>query len=243
MVNLCIDSGNTRLKAAIFQENILVEQFIINNLNDFETLLVQYPAIEYIGVCDVSNKLEILTDFFQAKEKKIFNINAGVTFPFSIRYETPQTLGPDRLCAVAGAFSYSGKKPVFVINAGTCITYDFLHPLNGYQGGAISPGLHMRLKSMHEFTQKLPLVELNWPQHIEGASTTAALLSGACWGLIDEIEGRISRYKEKYGDVEVFISGGDALLLAEHIKSNIFASPSLVLEGINKILIYNVTNA
>jgi type III pantothenate kinase len=146
----------------------------------------------------------------------------------------------DRVAGVAAAQHLFPNKNCLVIDAGTCITYDFLSKDSVYTGGAIAPGIQMRLKAMHEFTHKLPQPELTWPVDFEGKSTNQALLSGVCLGVADEIIGKIERYIQRYGNVQVLLCGGNSVMLAKHIKNNIFAVPSLVLEGLNQILLFHV---
>lgn len=239
MINLAIDIGNTRTKVAFFEVNKLMHEQIIDNENQWHALIKNFKP-QYAVMSAVGAGADAVSAILSALKVSLLQVNYQTPFPFTINYNTPQTLGMDRVAAIAAAQFLYPNKNCLVIDAGTCITYDFISANSSYQGGAIAPGMHMRLQAMHEFTHKLPLPNLNWPEDFEGKSTEQSLLSGVCIGVADEINGRIARYSERYGQLQVIICGGNSHLLAKHIKNNIFAAPSLVLMGLNQILLFNV---
>lgn len=239
MINLAIDIGNTRTKVAFFEVNKLMHEQIIDNENQWHALIKNFKP-QYAVMSAVGAGADAVTAILSALKVSLLQVNYQTPFPFIIKYNTPQTLGMDRVAAIAAAQFLYPNINCLVIDAGTCITYDFISADSSYQGGAIAPGMHMRLQAMHEFTHKLPLPNLNWPEDFEGKSTEQSLLSGVCIGVADEINGRIARYTERYGQLQVIICGGNSHLLAKHIKNNIFAAPSLVLMGLNQILLFNV---
>ena len=239
MINLAIDIGNSRTKVAFFEVNKLMHEQIIDNENQWHALIKNFKP-QYAVMSAVGAGADAVSAILSALKVSLLQVNYQTPFPFTINYNTPQTLGMDRVAAIAAAQFLYPNKNCLVIDAGTCITYDFISTNRSYQGGAIAPGMHMRLQAMHEFTHKLPLPNLNWPEDFEGKSTEQSLLSGVCIGVADEINGRIARYTERYGQLQVIICGGNSHLLAKHIKNNIFAAPSLVLMGLNQILLFNV---
>ena len=239
MINLAIDIGNTRTKVAFFEVNKLMHEQIIDNENQWHALIKNFKP-QYAVMSAVGAGADAVTAILSALKVSLLQVNYQTPLPFTINYNTPQTLGMDRVAAIAAAQFLYPNINCLVIDAGTCITYDFISADSSYQGGAIAPGMHMRLQAMHEFTHKLPLPNLNWPEDFEGKSTEQSLLSGVCIGVADEINGRIARYTERYGQLQVIICGGNSHLLAKHIKNNIFAAPSLVLMGLNQILLFNV---
>lgn len=239
MINLAIDIGNSRTKVAFFEVNKLMHEQIIDNENQWHALIKNFKP-QYAVMSAVGAGADAVSAILSALKVSLLQVNYQTPFPFTINYNTPQTLGMDRVAAIAAAQFLYPNKNCLVIDAGTCITYDFISANSSYQGGAIAPGMHMRLQAMHEFTHKLPLPNLNWPEDFEGKSTEQSLLSGVCIGVADEINGRIARYTERYGQLQVIICGGNSHLLAKHIKNNIFAVPSLVLMGLNQILLFNV---
>ena len=174
-----------------------------------------------------------------ARSKKFLPLTFQTPTPFKNLYQTPSTLGKDRIAAVAGAFSLYPNRNVLVIDAGTCITYDFLTDKGEYLGGGISPGIRMRFKAMHTFTGKLPLIEPDEYDGLIGRSTRESMLSGVYNGVISELNGLISLYQEQFGDIMVIITGGDHEFLHNKLKISIFAAPDLVLLGLNEIFDYN----
>ena len=163
-------------------------------------------------------------------------LDENTPLPIKNLYETPATLGKDRLAAAAGAHALFPGKNVLSIDAGTCITYDFLTKDGEYLGGGISPGIRMRFQAMNAFTGKLPLVEPTDFTGLIGKTTAESLLSGVINGVCEEIKGLIARYIEQYEDLTAVITGGDHEYLHNKLKINIFAVPDLVLLGLNEIL-------
>ena len=152
-----------------------------------------------------------------------------------------ETLGVDRIAAVCGAFALFPEKNCLVIDAGSCITYDVLDQKGNYCGGSISPGLEMRLKAMHTFTARLPLVKVNQQVNLIGNSTESCLQSGALYGVLAEIEGIVEKYNQNYAELRVIMCGGDASLFENQLKPTIFVAPDLVLKGLNRILLQNAS--
>jgi type III pantothenate kinase len=167
-------------------------------------------------------------------------LNRNLSLPIQNHYQTPDTLGMDRLAGACGAHALFPTQNCLVIDAGTCVTFDFVDGSGVYYGGGISPGLHMRFKAMHTFTAKLPLISPKAGVPLIGASTEASMQSGVVNGMIAEMEGIIARYAGKYAELRVILCGGDAGFFENQLKASIFASPELVLIGLNSILIHNV---
>lgn len=162
--------------------------------------------------------------------------------PVTIMYRPPESLGKDRLAAVCGAVRLYPDQDMLIIGIGTCITYDFVNAKSCYLGGSISPGLDMRLKAMHAFTARLPLVESRLDVGLTAKDTVASLQSGAVWGIQSELAGIIGLYLSKYPDIQVILCGGGAKFYKNRLKKTIFALPNLVTLGLNGILILNVQN-
>ena len=240
-MNLVIDVGNTLVKLGVFDSGILKHKKTCVK-SDFLATLAEFfenfPAIADCIVSSVSNLSEHQYSKIQQYCKVLF-LNHETKIPFNNRYGTPHTLGIDRIALVSAAAHLYVKKNVLVIDAGTCITYDFLNSENEYLGGAISPGMLLRYKSLHTFTDKLPLLEANNPKLFIGNSTTTSIHSGVVNGVLYEIEGFIEAYKKNYDNLTVILTGGDAHFLRETIKNDIFANSNFLLEGLNHILEYN----
>ena len=202
---------------------------------------------------DILKKHEISTGIMSnvasisdSKLKKIKNlvqihiISSLTEVPFKNLYKTPETLGVDRIALVAGAVTQFSGHNVLVIDAGTCITFDFVNSEGEYIGGAISPGLKMRFNSLNHFTANLPLLEKDDLIDFIGKNTKESMNSGVINGVIQEIDGVINQYKKKFLDLTVVLTGGDTNFLAKQLKSSIFANQNLLLHGLNKILIHNI---
>jgi type III pantothenate kinase len=145
----------------------------------------------------------------------------------------------DRIAAIAGAKLLFKGRDILVIDAGTCVTYDLVNQDGLYLGGAISPGLQMRLTAMHKLTAKLPVVDIDEHVDLIGDSTKKCMQSGALHGLVAEINGTIESYQARFEDLIVVLTGGDTNLLAPLVKSGIFARQNFLLEGLHDILAYN----
>ncbi len=238
-MNLVIDQGNTRVKVAVFDQkgNLLqLKKKAELREQDIYSLLNEYPYIKQGIYSSVSDAFPA---FLKQAAFHCLEMSTHLRFPFENRYTTPETLGLDRLALVsAAAFTYPSQN-VLVIDAGTCITYDFINEEGQYLGGAISPGFNMRLKAMHHFTARLPLPELQKEVKLIGNSTHSSLLSGAVKGTRKEIEGIIQEYSDRYSPLITVITGGDVSLLEEMVKNTIFAAPDFLLSGLNYITEYN----
>ena len=166
-------------------------------------------------------------------------VSPATKVPFKNLYKTPHTLGVDRIALVSGGIKKYPNKNVLLIDAGTCITFDFVNSKSEYLGGAISPGITMRYKALHNFTANLPLLEKNELKNFIGKSTNESINSGVVNGVIKELDGVILEYKEKYGNLTVVLTGGDTNFLSKQLKSSIFANQNFLLKGLNEILIFN----
>ncbi|WP_299458461.1 type III pantothenate kinase [uncultured Microscilla sp.] len=240
-LNLCIDLGNTTGKAAFFRQQKMLEYH--EQLSEKSILhLVQKEQPHYIIISSVRSNLDNLLD--QLKQySKVVVLDSTLPVPMINHYETPHTLGTDRIAGVVGARVLYPQDSCLVIDAGTCITYDFIDQQNNYFGGSISLGLQMRFKALHHYTDRLPLIEAATTRPaLVGTSTPKAMLSGVINGLVAEIEGVIAGYSEIFGNFAPILCGGDAAFFESKIKESIFVASNLILIGLNRILIYNVEN-
>ncbi|WP_297804622.1 type III pantothenate kinase [uncultured Polaribacter sp.] len=239
-MNLAIDVGNTRVKIAVFEKDKLVELFVFQKtkiLSEIKEILKKHE----ISVGIMSNVASI-SDSKLKKLKDLVHIQVISSFtevPFKNLYKTPKTLGVDRIALVAGAVSQFSGHNILVIDAGTCITFDFVNSEGEYLGGAISPGLKMRFNSLNYFTANLPLLEIDELTDFIGKNTKESINSGVINGAIQEIDGVINQYNKKFLDLTVVLTGGDTNFLAKQLKSSIFANQNLLLQGLNRILIHN----
>ncbi|MBI5916677.1 MAG: type III pantothenate kinase [Bacteroidetes bacterium] len=239
-MNLAIDIGNTRTKVAVFQGDELVRKEVWETLG-MEALksLAYNQNVEKIILSSVSQIPEGVEGFLK-KNFFYLELTAQTPLPIAIRYQTPHTLGKDRIAAAAGAFHLFPGENCLVIDTGTCITMDVLSAAGEFLGGNISPGVEMRLKAMHHFTARLPLVS----QGLEmaprlGDSTENAVRNGGELGALLEMEGFIGWCRKEFRPLRVILTGGDTDFFAKNTKTKIFAHQNLVLLGLNKILQHN----
>lgn len=169
----------------------------------------------------------------------VLRFSPDTPVPITNRYRTPETLGGDRLAAVIGASSLKPGKDLLIIDAGTCITYEVIDARGNYWGGNIAPGMQMRLRALHEFTARLPLVEAEGEVPGMGYNTETAIRSGVLRGMKYEIEGYIKSMRSKFPHLQVFLTGGDHINFDTNIKNSIFTDRYIVPRGLNKILDYN----
>ncbi|TYA53128.1 type III pantothenate kinase [Formosa maritima] len=240
-MNLVIDVGNTFVKLAVFQDDEMFYQTSVEEQgfkNEFEIILETYPNIDTCIISSVGNLNGTALKLIK-HSLKVIVLSSEIKLPFINNYTTPKTLGVDRLALISAASKLYPIKNVLVIDAGTCITYDFITKENIYLGGSISPGIRMRYQSLNNLTANLPLIETQMPENIIGNSTESAIHSGVVFGVLNEIEGVIGSYKEKNSDLTVILTGGDANFLSKQLKSSIFANSNFLLQGLNHILQYN----
>lgn len=239
-MNLVVDIGNTRIKCAIYSGDQMCDfqQFDKDQWSEFSKWSASF-TIKHCIIGVVGNAES--WDFTKLNlTGKLIYLSIELNLPIEILYKTPKTLGLDRIAAVVGAYYTYRNSNVLVIDAGTCITYDFMHKDGRYEGGAISPGKQMRLKAMNVFTARLPLVEDSNVAELIGRSTEESLRNGAQIGMIGEIDYWIGNIEASYGEVKTLVTGGDAVFIKNNLKREVFEHPFLVLFGMSKILEQNV---
>ena len=244
-MNIIIDRGNSYTKIATFKHNALINiQKFENKLTDlvveFQSLTKRYTEIEKVILCDVTDNDNELNNFLTKCTFLYINLNHKIKTPIKNLYKTKETLGKDRLAAVVGANNIFPKNNVLIFDAGTALTIDFINEKQEYKGGNISPGILMRYKALNHFTGKLPLLkpDANFDKII-GQTTNEAILAGVQNSIIFEIRTYISHFKSKYNNLKIIFTGGDNIFFENKLKNNIFASPNLVMYGLNTILEYN----
>ena len=239
-MQLIIDSGNSYLKLFVYSDEKAIDSFIFEELKiqDLKTIFQKYPSIQRSIICSVSNLEENLSNML-APFCEVLVLTNETPLPIVNTYKTPDTLGKDRMAAAIGAKVHFPSAPVLVIDAGTCITYDIVNATNEFIGGSISPGIPIRLKALHQFTQKLPLLHPAEGLPLPGTNTEESILSGVIMGALFEMDGFISYYTSQYPDLKTVLSGGDMKYFDKKLKNSIFAIPNIVAEGLQKILYFN----
>jgi len=229
-----IDIGNTQIKIAKFENNNLVEINYFDKILDFYDFYSNQNVVKSI-LSSVRN--------FKWDESVLpipLLLNNELRLPFENKYASKETLGNDRKALVTAAIQNFQNQNCLIIDAGTCITYDFVDASKNYYGGAISLGLNMRYKSLHHYTAKLP--ELKFPNveiNILGNSTENCINSGVFFGILHEMEGFINDYQKKTENLTILLTGGDAKYFEKHLNTPIFVVPNLQMEGLYHILKQN----
>ena len=256
-MNLVIDIGNTFTKVAVFDQDTLVRTAKYTELTEKEILRYKtdFPDVNQVIISSVKGK-EILKDI-EPQFKDALILTQDTPLPVKICYQTPETLGLDRIAAAVGAQHLYPEQDLLVIDAGTAITFDFVSKAAEYKGGNISPGLQLRSKALNQFTGKLPLVTPSSPFTLTGKSTSQAISNGVMFGMIYELQGYITDYQYHYDDLKIILTGGDADFFMENLekcinfsrsanyfveklKNSIFVVLNLNLIGLNRILEFYV---
>jgi type III pantothenate kinase len=238
---LAVDIGNTAIKLAVVDAITVYDHLRTtpsNFLQDIRHMLDNYPDLDTACICQVGKfPIKLLQELESLV--KVMHIDQHTNLPFENRYQS-DTLGNDRIALVAGATSDQFKnQDILIVDAGTCVTYDFINKKQQYMGGAISPGLRLRYESLHNFTASLPLLQPQAVQGFTGNTTQDSIHMGVVQGLALEVKGMIKKYQKKYKNLHVIITGGDADLLIKQLKNRFFATPFLMLHGIHNLYKFN----
>ncbi len=240
-MNLVLDIGNSTVKMAVFKGDYLVESF--NSTADqlehsVDRILEKHQSINRALIAAVSDfNLGIIEKL--SAQCVVQKLDHTFNFPFKNLYKTPKSLGLDRVALASGAVNQYPKTNVLIIDAGTCMTFDFVDVKSQYWGGAISPGLRMRYQAISSQTSRLPHLSPEVPRSVMGETTKDSIHSGIVHGMLQEIEGTVGVYRNKFPELTVVMTGGDRDFLCKQLKISIFAVSNLLLEGLNHILELN----
>lgn len=239
-MNLVIDMGNTSVKLGLFSSGELKTHLVLPEfkMSELHRFLNENGKPENVILSSVVKKNEE-QERFLADNFFFLKLGCQTALPIEKLYKTPETLGNDRIAAAVGANNLFPSQNVLAIDAGTCIKYDFVNSDNQYLGGNISPGIDMRFKSLNAFTAQLPLVLKAAENELCGGSTEQAIRLGVQLGALEEVKGIINRFKERYNDMRIVLTGGDLPFFVSELKNHIFADPFLTLRGLNVILNHN----
>ncbi|MEE9439320.1 MAG: type III pantothenate kinase [Saprospiraceae bacterium] len=238
-MNLCIDIGNTRIKIGIFNDGVLIynDTFKRMTQEEIKVLFQKYKITKAIS----SSTRKSISTFEKRINRhiKLTRLTHKTLVPLTNLYQTPNTLGKDRLAGVVACTKLYPNQNCLVIDAGTCITYDIITAKKEYLGGNISPGLKMRAEAMDTMTSTLPIVKPIYNKDYIGKNTTMAMQNGIVYGTKFEIESLITMIKQDIGNINVIITGGDAQFFVDILNSKIFVHSYLILEGLDVIINYN----
>lgn len=232
---LCFDFGNTRKKCGVFENDVFKEEIILENdeVATIETLLEKYQPQKTV-LSSVLHHNEAIEPILASKTR-FHKLSHLTKVNFGTPVGKPETIGTDRLALAAAAVHFFPDKNNLVIGLGSCITYNFINQYHQFIGGAISPGMEMRFKTMHEYTDKLPLVQKDWNFPVIAYDTKTNLQSGVIAGITFEIEGFINYYQSKFSNFNVVLTGGDTGYFARQLKNKIFADINFLFKGLYAI--------
>lgn len=235
MKTLCVDFGNTRMKAAVFGDGALIESRMLDGDGEqaIAQLLGEHQPERSI-LSSVIHHPKTIEDLL-AKKTVFHLLSHRSMLNFTVPVGKPEEMGADRIALAAAAVHFFPQKNNLVIGLGSCITYNFINTFHQFLGGSISPGMDMRFRSMHEHTALLPLVQKEWNFPLIGYDTKTNLLSGVIMGMAKEIEGIVGEFEEKYSNFNVLLTGGDCTYFARLLKKQIFADPDLLYKGLYAI--------
>jgi type III pantothenate kinase len=241
-LNLIIDIGNSRSKVAIFSQHELVATYFFEELTvkNLSTLMIEFPGTAQAILSTVASVHPSVYTWLKSTFSCFVELNARTPMPLLNNYQTPETLGLDRLAAAIGARVIFPDQELLVIDAGTAVTFDLIEGNGTFAGGNISPGLRSRFRALHEYTRNLPLVEQDGQVPLIGRTTEEAIKAGVINGMILEMDGMIDMLRKKYAGLQPVLTGGDAPFFERRLKNPIFVKFGITLIGLNRILEYNV---
>ncbi len=237
-MKLIIDIGNTIIKIALFDNKRMLRVEDLNVLSDIN--IRDFLSGDVVSKGILSSVKQIDDQAIKIiKKYNLLLLDENTLIPIKSHYKTPRSLGKDRIAAAVGAHLSYPSKNVLILDLGTCLTIDYVNKAGEYEGGRISPGLTMRYKALHEFTDKLPLAKIKTQSPFFGDDTNSSINSGVQRGMIAEIDAVIDAFMKEKEDSCVIFTGGDCFFFEKELKNQIFANPFLVLEGLKEILDYN----
>jgi type III pantothenate kinase len=235
---LCLDFGNTRLKAALFENDVLKETLVLHDaLPQLQTILQQHQPTHAILSSVIEHDPEI--EIFLNAHTHFHKLTHVSKLPFTIPVGKPETVGADRLAIAAAAVHFFKNTNTLVIALGSCVTYNFINQQAQLIGGSISPGMQMRFRAMHEYTAKLPLVQPDWNVPLIGYDTATNMQSGVVLGMAAEMDGIIDAYKARFSNFNAVLTGGDIPFFEPHLKNGIFADFDFIFKGLYAISQFN----
>jgi len=241
MNNICIDAGNTLIKVAFMKKSV-IRSVAAFSLSDTDKILQHINSLPQTNACIISSVSSVdktIMDAVLQKSEHFMELTADTPVPIRNLYKTPETLGKDRLAAIVGAYSLFPGKDILVFDVGTALTIDFIDSEGNYHGGNISPGLNMRFRALHDYTQKLPLQSQTEDYQLLGDCTTSAIVSGVQFGMVFEMNSYIDHFVKKNRDLVKILTGGDINFFVNKFENYIFAEPNLVFIGLEKIIEFN----
>lgn len=232
MTTICFDFGNTSCKAAVFHGRNIIEVMSLSEplTANIAAILALHKPENSILASVIHHDAEI--ESLLSANTRFHLLTAASKLNFTLSAGKPETIGTDRIALAAAAVDCHAQKNNLIISIGTCITYNFINQYGHFLGGSISPGLDMRFRSLNEYTAKLPKVGTDWNIPLIGYDTKTNIQSGVVHGMINEIEGFIESYRQRYDNFNVVLTGGNSSYFAVQLKNRIFADKHFLFKGL-----------
>jgi type III pantothenate kinase len=239
---LCLDFGNTRLKWALFSGEEITQSGLLRDdgMIDLRDCVELYRPAKSI-LSSVIDHPPVMEEFLK-EHTRFHKLDHHSRVPVTTPVGKPETIGADRLALVVAAAHYFPEYNNLVIGLGSAVTYNYINRFHQFIGGSISPGMEMRFKSLQVFTAKLPLVKPHWNFPLAGYDTKTNIQSGVIFGMAKEIDGVIEAYEERYNNLHVLMTGGDAQYFMPFLKKKISVDQDLIFKGLYVIGEYNFSN-
>lgn len=251
---LTLDIGNSSVKGGLFEGSTLRHVFRVavdsvdvedrspaDAWGDALRPQLDDVTVDRVGIASVvPATAQAVTKVLQTIP--VTRIHPDLSLPFEMTYQTPDTLGADRLAAAVAGWETEGRaaspaRSVIVVDAGTAVTYEVVHRDGVYEGGAIGAGPGLVRRALRSGTAQLPAVPLTVPDDPVGRSTNLALQSGVMWGFVEQVAGMLRRLATTLPDSpHVVLTGGWSPLLAKHLDVSHTRRPHLVLDGIRRLV-------
>lgn len=215
---------------------MIMRKHLNHHIVDSIAKIVAEYEIDACAFSSVGNPLPEMAQVIRQLVPTVLHVTGATPTPLICDYATPDTLGADRLAAAVGAAWCRPNADLLIIDAGTCITYDYVSADGHYLGGNISLGLGMRLRALHEQTARLPLVTAEGKLSLIGRDTNEAIRSGVIKGMDYEIAGYIRRMWQQNPQAHIFVTGGNGYRFAQ--EAEVERNDALVEIGLNCILQY-----
>lgn len=247
-MNLLVDIGNTLVKCAVTERGDVIAECRAERLTaDVVDSLLADRSVERAIVSSTRGAASEVVAEVRRRVGHCLEFTQRTPVPIGNAYRSPETLGLDRLAAAVGVATLYPNRNVLIADFGTALTLDLVTADGVFRGGCISPGLRMRLRALHDYTAALPLCEPAYEsdeqagaEELLGGTTEEAIVRGAMQSLAFEVEGYANRLRNKFDDLCIIFTGGDAHFFVKRIKNTIFANRNPVFCGLDRILEYNV---
>ena len=241
---LACDIGNTNIKAGIFADDRLTEFYFLKGITNLIEVIKANKLRDIVISSVVPAKAQDLIDNLHNLKLSPIIINKNSSFNLKIDYNSPETLGIDRICSAEGAYhlycremEFKKGQIIISIDLGTATTLNVVKFPGIFGGGIIAPGTDLMFKSLKNDTAQLPHVTGEEYKDIIGRTTNESIASGVMHSAAGLIERSIKLIKTDTNaeEVYIYITGGNYENIKRFLKFDYVYEKALVLYGIYTI--------